>query len=202
VSLFSIVPDTTISSPRSEKPEPASYSITDGDVAGAIATGWPNSGVDVLLGIGGTPEGVIAAAALKGLGGEIQGVLHAENDDVRRQAEALGYSFSRVMTGDDSRRERRLFFSRPPPSPTATFFAEYASTTLVRPRSRWWCARARARSARLRPFTATTNSRNSRPRASSFQKCFSSQSCWLRRRIERPSLRHMTRGIQAFREGG
>ena len=52
-------------------------SISDGDVAGAIATGWPNSGADILLGIGGTPEGVIAAAALKGLGGEIQGVLHA-----------------------------------------------------------------------------------------------------------------------------
>jgi fructose-1,6-bisphosphatase II len=86
-------------------------SITDGDVAGAIATGWPNSGVDVLLGIGGTPEGVIAAAALKGLGGEIQGVLHAENDDVRRQAEALGYSFSRVMTGDDLVASDDCFFS-------------------------------------------------------------------------------------------
>jgi fructose-1,6-bisphosphatase II len=86
-------------------------SITDGDVAGAIATGWPNSGVDVLLGIGGTPEGVIAAAALKGLGGEIQGVLHAENDDVRRHAEALGYSFSRVMTGDDLVASDDCFFS-------------------------------------------------------------------------------------------
>jgi fructose-1,6-bisphosphatase II len=69
-------------------------SITDGDVAGAIATGWPNSGV-----------------ALKGLGGEIQGVLHAENDDVRRQAEALGYSFSRVMTGDDLVASDDCFFS-------------------------------------------------------------------------------------------
>jgi fructose-1,6-bisphosphatase II len=86
-------------------------SITDGDVAGAIATGWPNSGIDVLLGIGGTPEGVIAAAALKGLGGEIQGVLHAENDDVRHQAEALGYSFSRVMTTDDLVASDDCFFS-------------------------------------------------------------------------------------------
>jgi fructose-1,6-bisphosphatase II len=86
-------------------------SITDGDVAGAIATGWPNSGVDVLLGIGGTPEGVIAAAALKGLGGEIQGVLHAENDVVRREAEALGYSFSRVMTTDDLVASDDCFFS-------------------------------------------------------------------------------------------
>jgi fructose-1,6-bisphosphatase II len=86
-------------------------SITDGDVAGAIATGWPNSGVDVLLGIGGTPEGVIAAAALKGLGGEIQGVLHAESEEVRRQAEALGYSFSRVMTTDDLVASDDCFFS-------------------------------------------------------------------------------------------
>jgi fructose-1,6-bisphosphatase II len=86
-------------------------SITDGDVAGAIATGWPNSGVDVLLGIGGTPEGVIAAAALKGLGGEIQGVLHADNEDVRREAEALGYSFSRVLTTDDLVASDDCFFS-------------------------------------------------------------------------------------------
>ena len=86
-------------------------SITDGDVAGAIATGWPNSGVDVLLGIGGTPEGVIAAAALKGLGGEIQGVLHADNDEERREAEALGYSFSRVMTADDLVASDDCFFS-------------------------------------------------------------------------------------------
>jgi fructose-1,6-bisphosphatase II len=86
-------------------------SITDGDVAGAIATGWPNSGVDVLLGIGGTPEGVIAAAALKGLGGEIQGVLHADNEDVRCEAESLGYSFSRVLTTDDLVASDDCFFS-------------------------------------------------------------------------------------------
>ncbi|MGH3732487.1 MAG: class II fructose-bisphosphatase [Acidimicrobiales bacterium] len=86
-------------------------SITDGDVAGAIATGWPNSGVDVLLGIGGTPEGVIAAAALKGLGGEIQGVLHAQDDDARREAEALGYSFTRVLTTDDLVASDDCFFA-------------------------------------------------------------------------------------------
>ena len=49
------------------------FLITDGDVAGAIAAAAPRSGVDLLFGIGGTPEGVIAAAALKCLGGEIQG---------------------------------------------------------------------------------------------------------------------------------
>jgi fructose-1,6-bisphosphatase II len=86
-------------------------SIADGDVAGAIATGWPNSGVDVLFGIGGTPEGVIAAAALKGLGGEIQGVLHANTPEVKREAEALGYSFTRVLTEDDLVATDNCFFA-------------------------------------------------------------------------------------------
>lgn len=86
-------------------------SILDGDIAGAIATGWPNSGADILLGIGGTPEGVIAAAALKGLGGEIQGVLHPRDDEERRTAEALGYDFSRVLTTDDLIASDNCFFS-------------------------------------------------------------------------------------------
>ena len=57
--------------------------IPDGDVAGAISTAWPDSGADILFGIGGTPEGVIAAAALKCMGGEIQGRLWPRNDDER-----------------------------------------------------------------------------------------------------------------------
>ena len=57
--------------------------IRDGDVYGAIATAWPESGVDVLMGIGGTPEGVVAAAALKCMGGEIQGRLWPRDDDER-----------------------------------------------------------------------------------------------------------------------
>ena len=86
-------------------------SITDGDVAGAIATGWPNSGADILLGIGGTPEGVIAAAALKGLGGEIQGVLHPRDEQERANAEALGYDFSRVLSTDDLVASDNCYFS-------------------------------------------------------------------------------------------
>jgi len=86
-------------------------SISDGDVAGAIATGWPNSGADILIGIGGTPEGVIAAAALKGLGGEIQGMLIARDDDERRLAEGLGYDFTRVLTTDDLVASDNCFFS-------------------------------------------------------------------------------------------
>jgi fructose-1,6-bisphosphatase II len=86
-------------------------SISDGDVAGAIAAAWPNSGADVLLGIGGTPEGVIAAAALQGLGGEIQGVLHAHDDATKQAAEAQGYSFSRVLHTDDLVASDDCFFA-------------------------------------------------------------------------------------------
>ena len=86
-------------------------SILDGDVAGAIAPGWPNSGADVLFGIGGTPEGVIAAAALKGLGGEIQGILHPRDEEEQRYAESLGYDFSRVLSTDDLVASDNCFFS-------------------------------------------------------------------------------------------
>ena len=85
--------------------------ISDGDVAGAIATAWPNSGVDVLLGIGGTPEGVIAAAALQGLGGEIQGVLIARDDEERQLAESLGYDFNQVLRNDDLVASDNCYFS-------------------------------------------------------------------------------------------
>lgn len=86
-------------------------SISDGDVAGAIATGWPDSGADILFGIGGTPEGVIAAAALKGLGGEIQGLLHPRDEQERSDAEALGYDFHRVLFTDDLVAGDNCYFS-------------------------------------------------------------------------------------------
>jgi fructose-1,6-bisphosphatase II len=86
-------------------------SITDGDVAGAIATNWPNTGADILLGIGGTPEGVIAAAALKGLGGEIQGRLWPSNDTERAATIAAGYDLSRILTTDDLVAGDNCFFA-------------------------------------------------------------------------------------------
>ena len=107
-------------------------SITDGDVAGAIATAWPNSGADILFGIGGTPEGVIAAAAMKGLGGEIQGVLHARDDAERRVAEALGYDFDARAAHRRPGRQRQLPSSPRRRSPTATSCAACASTTSAR----------------------------------------------------------------------
>jgi fructose-1,6-bisphosphatase II len=85
--------------------------ISDGDVAGAIATAWPNSGANILFGIGGTPEGVIAAAALQGLGGEIQGILHPRDEAERQLAQSLGYDFNRVLRNDDLVDSDNCYFS-------------------------------------------------------------------------------------------
>jgi fructose-1,6-bisphosphatase II / sedoheptulose-1,7-bisphosphatase len=64
--------------------------IRDGDVAGVIATARPNSGIDLYIGIGGAPEGVLAAAALRSIGGQMQGRLHFRNDDERVRAGNMG----------------------------------------------------------------------------------------------------------------
>ena len=85
--------------------------IPDGDVAGAISVAWRNSGTDVLFGIGGTPEGVIAACALKCLGGSIQGRLWPRNDDERRAALDLGYDLDRVLMIDDLVTGDDVFFA-------------------------------------------------------------------------------------------
>src|SRR5207237_1977139 len=77
------------------------FLITDGDVAPAIAAARRGSGVDMLIGIGGTPEGVVAAAALKCLGGAIQGRLYPRNDEEREALDAAGYDIQRVLTTDD-----------------------------------------------------------------------------------------------------
>src|SRR5206468_9391076 len=75
--------------------------ITDGDVAPSIAAARAGTGVDMLMGIGGTPEGVISAAAIKCLGGAIQGKLWPRNDDERRELADAGYDVDRVLTTDD-----------------------------------------------------------------------------------------------------
>jgi fructose-1,6-bisphosphatase II len=64
--------------------------ISDGDVGGGLATADPSTGVDILLGIGGAPEGVLAAAALRCMGGEMQGVLKPRSDEERDRAHAMG----------------------------------------------------------------------------------------------------------------
>ncbi|CAB4607512.1 unannotated protein [freshwater metagenome] len=85
--------------------------IPDGDVAGAITTAWPDSGADIMFGIGGTPEGVIAAAALKGMGGELQGRLWPRNDEERNAAIAAGYDLSKVLSTDDLVAGDNCFFA-------------------------------------------------------------------------------------------
>ncbi len=75
--------------------------ITDGDVAPAIAAARPGTGVDLMMGIGGTPEGVIAAAAVKSLGGIVQGRLWPRTDEERQTLVDAGYDPDRVLTTDD-----------------------------------------------------------------------------------------------------
>jgi fructose-1,6-bisphosphatase II len=75
--------------------------ITDGDVAPAIAAATPSSPVDLMMGIGGTPEGVIAAAAVKSLGGVVQGRLWPRTDEERQKLIDDGYDLDRVLRTDD-----------------------------------------------------------------------------------------------------
>ena len=85
--------------------------IPDGDVMGALETAWNDSGSDILFGVGGTPEGVIAACALKSLGGEIQGRLIARNEEERLAALDAGYDLDRVLTIDDLVSSEDVFFA-------------------------------------------------------------------------------------------
>ena len=85
--------------------------IRDGDVAPAIAAAQSGTGVDMLYGIGGTPEGVITAAAVKCIGGALVGRLWPRDDDERAAATAAGYDLDRVLTHDDLVRGEDAFFS-------------------------------------------------------------------------------------------
>jgi fructose-1,6-bisphosphatase II len=80
-------------------------------VAGAIMAAREGTGVDLLLGIGGTPEGIIAACAVKCLGGVILGKLHPRDDAERERAEAAGHDLSRVLTTDDLVSSDDAFFA-------------------------------------------------------------------------------------------
>ena len=85
--------------------------IPDGDVAAALMTAWPDSGVDVLIGIGCTPEGVLAACALRAMGGEIQGKLYARDEDELRRGHEAGYDFDKVLTMNDLVSSEDVFFT-------------------------------------------------------------------------------------------
>ena len=84
--------------------------ISDGDVAGAISACRPESGTDILAGIGGTPEGIIAAAAIRCMGGAIQAVLAPTDDAERQRALDRGYDLERVLTTEDLVAGDNVFF--------------------------------------------------------------------------------------------
>jgi fructose-1,6-bisphosphatase II len=84
--------------------------ITDGDVAGAISAARPGTGVDLLLGIGGTPEGIIAAAALRCMGGAMQARLWPQDDDERQKAIGAGHDLDRILTTQDLVSGEDIFF--------------------------------------------------------------------------------------------
>jgi fructose-1,6-bisphosphatase II len=85
--------------------------IRDGDVAPSIAAAQPFTGVDMLMGIGGTPEGVISAAAIKCLGGAMHGKLWPRNEDERQRLLDAGFEIDRVLTHDDLVRGEDVFVS-------------------------------------------------------------------------------------------
>jgi fructose-1,6-bisphosphatase II len=85
--------------------------IPHGDVSGALMAASPDTGVDLLWGIGGTPEGVLSAAAFKCLGGQFQGKLWPRDDDERRAVVEAGYDLERVLLLDDLVRGDNTFFA-------------------------------------------------------------------------------------------
>ena len=85
--------------------------IPDGDVAAALMTCLPESGIDVLLGVGGTPEGVLAACALRAMGGEIQGKLYIRNEQEKKLGLEMGYSLDKIITMDDLVSSDDVFFA-------------------------------------------------------------------------------------------
>lgn len=85
--------------------------INDGDVAGAINTAFDQTGVDILFGVGGAPEGVIAAVALKCLGGEIQGKLMPQNDAEIERCKGMGLDLNKILRMEDLVRGDDAIFS-------------------------------------------------------------------------------------------
>jgi fructose-1,6-bisphosphatase II len=85
--------------------------IPDGDVAGALMTAMPETGIDVLLGVGGSPEGVLAACALRCMGGSIQGKLVARRPEDLERGKEMGYDFNKVLTINDLVSSEDVFFA-------------------------------------------------------------------------------------------
>lgn len=85
--------------------------ISDGDVLGALSTCFTYTGVDILMGIGGAPEGVLAAAALKCLGGEIQGILLPSTEEETIRCKEMGIQLDKVFYTDDMAKGNKIIFA-------------------------------------------------------------------------------------------
>ncbi len=85
--------------------------IRDGDVAAAIETARIGTGIDILMGIGGTPEGVVTAAAIRALGGVIQGQLMPQSDSEKASAKDAGHDLSKIYSTNDLVASDDVFFS-------------------------------------------------------------------------------------------
>jgi fructose-1,6-bisphosphatase II len=136
--------------------------ISDGDVAGAISTAWPEAGTDILFGVGGTPEGVITAAALKCMGGSLQGRLWARDEEQKNAIEESGLSLSKVLTLDDLIAGNNCFFAATGVTDGdlldgVRYFADYATTQSLVMRSRSGTVRridARHKMSKLNQFSS------------------------------------------------
>ena len=126
--------------------------ITDGDVSAALLAVSDRSPVDLLWGIGGTPEGVLSAAALKSMGGELLGRLWPRNDEERRRRSTPATT-STASSPPTTSAPATTSSSPPPASPTATSCRASATAAPARPPSRWSCAPAPAPCAASTPAT-------------------------------------------------
>lgn len=84
---------------------------TDGDVAGALMAVTPGGDVDVMMGTGGTPEGVLAAAAIRVMGGEMQAMLDPQSEDEKKSLLGAGYNLSQVLTLEELVKSDDVFFA-------------------------------------------------------------------------------------------
>ena len=110
--------------------------IPDGDVAGALMTSMTGTGVDLLLGVGGAPEAVVAACGIKCLGGEIQARLWPRNDEERAAVKELNIDVERVLQPTTWRRAT-ISSSRRRELRTASCFVAFSTSATAPPRSRW-----------------------------------------------------------------
>ena len=133
--------------------------IRDGDVAPAIAAAQPGTGVDLLMGVGGTPEGVISAAAIKSLGGAMQGKLWPRDDEERRKLEDAGYDVERVLTADDLVQGDNLFVA----ATGVTSGALLRGVRVIHDHVETDSLVMRSRSGTVRRIQASIHSRRSRP---------------------------------------